>query len=167
MGYYSKIKNTEVSKSGSYFAPGNFKVEILRIKEQESSTDSRVFFIVETKVLESDCDDIKAGAEKSQVIDMTQVMGMPNIKQFIASVSGVDTSEYDNEEINAMVETYWSEQLETRVEFEDICEMVASSDNPLEGVQIDLVCSNIITKGKGQPFTKHTWQPRDVSEEAA
>ena len=165
MGYYSKIKNTEVSKSGSYFAEGNFHVEIMRIKEQESSTDSRCFFIIETKVLESDNEAIRPGAEKSQVIDLTQVMGLPNVKQFIASVSGIDTGEFDNEEINDQVEAYWSKQLDTKVEFEDICEMVASSDNPLEGVRIDLVCSTIITKGKGQPFTKHVWQPRDVNED--
>jgi hypothetical protein len=95
-------------------------------------------------------------------------MGLPNVKQFICAASGVDTEEVDdNDEQNDLVEAHWTKVLEQAMTFDEICEFIADKENPLEGLEMDLVCTTIITKGKKQPFTKHTWQAADGEVEEA
>jgi hypothetical protein len=87
---------------------------------------------------------------------MSNVMGLPNVKGFIAAVSGVDPNV---DTINDDVEKYWTGILGSFTSFPAVCELVISANNPLEGVSMDLECVEI-KKKDGEPFTKHNWFPR-------
>ena len=177
MGKFSGIKKASVSRSGHYFHPGIFLVEILRVKLQESdSTPGKEFFIIETEVHESNSDKVEVGSEKSQIIPMNETMTLPNIKGFMGGVSGVDPH---SDAINELVEAYWKEVLGQYTEFDGLCDLVVGAANPLgrvtndkkgdemvikqRGTMMKLVAEDIVTKGKKKPFTKLMWQPRDVT----
>jgi hypothetical protein len=162
MGMFDGIEDATVSKSGQYFKPGNFLVELKAVKQQDSATaPGKQFFIIETQVLESSNPDIPVGNERSQVITMGQTMSLPNVKAFMAAVSGVDPNADD---VNAQVEAYWMPKLGGQhTSFDKICELVVGPANPLAGLKLRLVCEEIQTKGTKQPFTKHLWQPRDIA----
>jgi len=172
MGQFSElfgaVGEAKVTKSGNWFKEGSFKVKLLAVKAILSQEDQSPLFIVETKVLESSNDEIKIGSERSQVIDLTNVMGKPNMKSFIAAVSGVDPVA---EDAAAKVCQFWSKKLGMDLTFAQICDIcVDEKTNPLEGTIMDLECVMIRTKPKqGRPeggeFTKHNWQPRDTSKD--
>lgn len=158
MSLYGDIKDASVSRSGQYFKEGHFLVKIDAVKEQESQVGNKLFFIIETTVLESDNPYVKVGGHYSQVIDTGNVMFLPNVKGFMAAVSGVDAnSDTHNDEI----EKYWEGVMGEHVPFERICELVTSEGNPLEGIEIELECVEIITKKEKKPFTRHNWQIRE------
>lgn len=161
MGHFSKIKGTKVTPSGQWFKPGNYTVKIKACKVVESSQDNRAFFIVETEVLESTNPDITPGMDRSQAIDLTKVMGMPNVKGFVAAASGVDPY---TEGLDEQVEAEWARRLAEqgvteKIDYEQICELIISELNPLRGQVMQLECVNITKKKDGGDFTKHNWQP--------
>lgn len=159
MGRFSKIRQAKVSGTGSYFVPGMYKVRIKTTKMVESSKDTgQEFFVIETEVLESDNPKIPVGGDRSQVIPMDETMTLPNIKGFIAAASGVDPLDDD---IDDKVEKFWSKAVGQSLSYDQIADLMVDG-NPLEGVELELECVEIITRGKGQPFTKHNWQPREV-----
>lgn len=163
MGLFSKIETTQVTKTGRYFEAGNYKIVILACKVVESQADPRHFFIIETRVLESDNDKIEVGGEYSQVIDLNNQMGIPNVKGFVAAASGVEPT---SEAVNSLIEEEWkrraadkrygldeseilmllnddrgkSEKLE-KLDVEAITEFIVhESVNPLEGIEMKLEC---------------------------
>jgi hypothetical protein len=169
MSIYDKIKEAQVSKSGQYFKPGNYAVRIKACKLVKSQAGpAKTFFVIECEVRQSDNPDIPVGSERSQVIDMGKVMALPNIKQFMAAVSGIDPT---CETVNEDVEAFWQKELVRRelidendhVPFEDVCELVTDEKiNLLKDIEMKLECTNIQTKEKGQDFTKHNWQIRQI-----
>jgi len=159
---FDGIEEATVTQGGSYFKPGLFKVQLTAVKEQDSTKDpGKKFFIVETLVLESNNPEVPVGKERSQVITMGQTMSLPNVKAFMAAVSGVDPN---SDTVNEEVEAFWAKKLNQHVPFQQLCELVCSDANPLGNAQppivMDLVCEDILTKSTKQPFTKHLWQPR-------
>jgi hypothetical protein len=156
---YSKITDVSVSRSGQYFKEGHFLVKIDAVKEVESQAGvNKLYFVIETTVLESDNPHVKVGGSYSQVIDTSNVMFLPNVKGFMAAVSGVEGS---SETVNEEIEKYWEGVMGEHVPFERICELVVSEGNPLEGIKMELVCTEILTKAEKKPFTKHMWQVRE------
>ena len=165
MGFSGKFKgitDAKVFKGGQYFKEGLYKVKILAVKWVESARDKSEYFVIETEVLESSNPEIAVGSERSQVIDYGQTMGLPNIKAFVAAASGIDPYASDN--LNDEVVDFWSKLTGQHIDFEDIVEMLIK-ENPLEGEVMDLECTEIITKEKKQPFTKHSWFARDTSND--
>lgn len=155
--FYSGISEKKVAKTGSYFKPGTYRVTILAVKEVKGQKN-RNFFVIETKVLQSNNPEVPVGAERSQVIPFDNVMALVNIKQFIAAVSGVDATLDD---VNERVEAYWA-NLHPKGEvlpFEEIVSQMVVGANALADVEMGLECVEIATT-EGQPFTKHTWEVR-------
>jgi len=165
---FGEVADAKVTKSGNWFKEGTFKVKLLVVKVIKSQEDNSPMLIVETKVLESSNDEIKVGSERSQVVDLTNVMGKPNMKAFIAAVSGVDPVA---EDAATQVCKYWAKRLGMDLSFAQICDIcVDEKTNVLENTVMDLECVTIRTKPKpGRPeggeFTKHNWQPRDTSKD--
>jgi len=166
MSLFGKIRDVDVGKSGQYFKPGIYKVRVKSVKVKDSQVGpAEKYFIVETEVLESNNPDIAVGAEKSQVIKMSNVMALPNVKAFVAAASGVDPN---SETINEEVEAYWKKKLEEQgviqptetVSFDQVCDLIVSNLNPLGGLELKLECATIETKGEGKEFTKHFWSPK-------
>jgi len=158
MGRFDGIETTKVTKTGSYFKPGMYKVRIKAVKWVKASVGTKEFCIIETDVLESSNPEVPAGSERSHVIDMSTVMGMPTIKSFVACVSGVDPS---SESINDEVVDYWAKATGSYSPFAKICDLICSDANPLEGEEMELECVEITTR-EGKPFTKHNWAVREV-----
>jgi hypothetical protein len=163
MGKYDKIETAEVTKTGQYFKPGNYRVRILAVKDVTSRKDGKNYTIIETRVLQSNNVEIPVGSEKSHVIEMSNVMAFPNLKQFISAASGVDPTHPD---CNHLVEEYWRQMSGTHLPFGKIVEEYIVRDNMLEGSDMDLECTEI-SKKDGDPFTKHTWGIRNVEADLA
>ena len=169
MSVFSKIKEAQVSKSGQYFKEGNYKVRIKAVKLINSQAGpAKQFFVIECEVMQSDNSDIQVGSEKSHVIDMSKVMALPNIKGFMAAISGVDPT---CETVNDDVEAFWKQELlkkelieeNEHVPFDDLCDLVVDEKiNLLKDIEMKLECVTIQTREKGQDFTKHNWQIRQV-----
>lgn len=158
MGVFSGIRDAKVSKTGTWLQQGFHKVKIKAVKEQHSQQGNDVFFIVEMDLLETDNEKLEVGKEYSQVINIGKQMGFANIKIFVAAASGVDPNE---EDINEQVEAYWTKTLEMDLNFEQICEIICSADQPLAGLEMTLECRNLPTRDDGE-FTKHLWDPIEV-----
>jgi hypothetical protein len=162
-GRFKGIEEAKVFKTGQYFKPGKYTVKINAAKWVDSAVGSKSYFVIETTVSASNNPEVPVNAERSQVIDLGNVMGFPNVKYFVAATSGVDpTSTAINDEVSA----YWSKQVGEHLDFEKICELLVSSANPLEGEVMELECVEVTTRN-GDPFTKHNWLPRKISEETS
>jgi hypothetical protein len=61
-------------------------------------------------------------------------------------------------DLNAQLETTWTEALGRKVTVEQICETVFSEGGPGEGTELRLEVVEIETRGTKQPFNKHIWQ---------
>ena len=157
-GKFKGIEDAKVFKTGQYFKPGKYKVRINAVKDVDSAVGSKSYFIVETTVMESNNPDIPVGGERSHVIDLGNVMGLPNVKAFVAAASGVDST---SPSINDEVTAYWSKQVGEHLDFEKICNLLVSSANPLEGEIMELECFETKTR-EGGDFTKHNWLPRVI-----
>jgi len=162
MGLFSGVGQAKVTQGGIYFEPGNYLVEIQRVCAIRSQKDRKDYFIVEAKILESDCPTRKPGTVASQAIDISNVMGPVNIKAFLAAAMGIDPADQD------AVEEALGVELDARGKVakdkgEEAAEYATSEENPLEGLKLRLNCAEIRTQ-KGNPFTKHNWRPL---EEAA
>lgn len=158
MGKYDKIVDAKVTKTGQYFKPGRYRVKIAAVKDVESQLGKN-FTVIECVVIASDNPEVPVGAERSQVIDMGNIMGFPNLKAFMAAVSGVDPT---LDTVNDEVEKFWQQNHPDRAytPFPKIIEEFVVRDNVLEGTAMDLECIEITTKA-GEPFTKHVWATRD------
>lgn len=166
MGKYDQISSAKVAKTGQYFKPGKYKVRVQAVKDVNSQQNgNKNYTVVECVVVESNNPEVPVGAERSQVIDMTNVMGFPNLKAFMAAVSGVDPT---LESVNDLVEKFWQDQDPNKKyrTFGDIVEQLVVKLNILEGTLMDLECIEI-TKRDGEPFTKHNWGVRKIEEEQA
>lgn len=155
MGLFANVADAEVSQGGVYFRPGLYVVEVKQVKTQRSSRNNKDYFIVECEVQQSTCDELEAGRKASQVIDINNIMGPPNIKAFVAAASGIDPAAPD---VNSQLQAVWAELTGAELSIEEICERAVANDNPLEGVEMFLEATEIRTRA-GNPFTKHFWSP--------
>lgn len=155
MGRYSGMNEAKTSRStGQYFLPGSYKVEIQSVKWIEGQRGKH-FTVVESKVLQSDNPDISAGSTRSWVVDMANVMALPNLKTFLAVVSGVDPQADD---VDRKIEAAWREADDMKVhrDVEQIMEDLVIKANVLKGDVLSLECVGITTR-EGKPFTRYSW----------
>lgn len=155
MGMFSKVNDAEVTQGGVYFKPGKYRVKITAVKTVQSAKNSRDYFCVECSVVESNVPGLEAGARASQVIDISNIMGPPNIKAFVAAASGVNPTA---EDVDAQTAKVWADIADWGApwNFEKICEYAVGEDQPFADVELDLECRQITTRA-GNPFTKHFW----------
>jgi hypothetical protein len=157
MGNYSGIGDAKVFKGGGqYFKPGRYKVAIQAVKWVNAAVGGKQFTVIETKVLESNNPEVPVGCERSQVIDMIGVMGLPTVKAFVAAVSGFDGTVSS---LNSDVERYWAGITGETRDFAGVCDLIASDVNPLSDEVMDLECIEVDTRTGGK-FTKHVWATR-------
>jgi hypothetical protein len=156
-GWFDGIADATVQKTGQWFHPGKYRVRIKAVKQINGQKGDK-FLVIETEVLESNNPEIQVGAEKSHVIKMGGTMALPNVKAFIAAVSGVDPT-LDN--VNDLIEEYWFQNnpMGVRLALPQIVEEMVVKYNALEGVVMGLECVNITTQA-GNPFTKYIWEVR-------
>lgn len=142
--------------SGKETGNGLYRVTITGCKVIQSMRSRETMFIVETNIVSSNVRARPAGMACSQVINLGNIMGLPNVKAFVAAASGVNPAA---ETVNQEVEKAWQEITGRKVTFEQIAEILVSPEQPLAGLDLKLETAIIKTVGKGQPFTKHFWYP--------
>jgi hypothetical protein len=159
MGLFSGAGGASISQGGVYFEPGRYKVKVKKTAAQRSQKNGKNYFIVEAEILESDNPKRKPGSTASQVIDIGNIMGFPNIKAYLAAANGIDPT--DTAAVDEALGTVTDDRGKvTRDLCEEAAEYAVSEDNPLEGTILDLECVEILTKDK-RPFTKHIWSPSE------
>jgi len=151
MGMFQKVPGSQVGGGGVYFqmnrAPGytdgkypdqwistRYKVEVEACKAIHSRASDDLF-IVECKILESDCPARPAGTKASWTVKLNQDAGPGNVKGFVAVATGSDPEEVD----------------------EAACELIVSPENPLAGTVLHLAVVPIAKRNK-EVFSKHIWE---------
>jgi hypothetical protein len=160
MGLFAGIDEATPTKGGVYFQPGKYIVEIAAVKTIKSQREkNKDFFVIETEVIASDhtaqANGLKAGSKPSQAIDMGNIMAIPNVKGFVAAVSGVHP---DATDLNTQIVAVWQGLTGAVLNVKQITERIIAGDNPCGGVRLFAEAVEIKTRG-GEPFTKINWAP--------
>ncbi len=146
MGRFAKIEEVAPTQRGQVFKKGLYAVLINACKIVDGQRGD-TYFIIEAEVLESDNNEIKVGAQHSQVINLTNKKAgdapYSDVKAFIASVLNMRPDE-------AKVRIG-----EKAMEF---VAMEGKDGNPFEGVKMGLQVDEQPPTGKrATPFTYHKW----------
>ena len=151
MGFFQEskldLRSADRSEGGLYFQPGNYKVEVNRVKMVKSATTGRDFFTVETTVLESDNDDLRPGMSPSWMVELPGKYpdtALGNVKDFLLAGYGYfakrtgdpepDKSAIGDEEADAAI----------------------SEENVLSGAVLKVSAFNKLTK-QNKDFTRVKW----------
>ncbi len=146
--FAGKLSSAKANMGGFWFLEGKYRVRIKKCSLITSRKGDQLY-IVECLVLASNNPARPVGCEPSWVVKTAQDAAPGNIKLFMAAVQGLDIDdEYVN---NTEVDETGRTPLE--VDFDD----TYGDDQPLAGVEVDLLCEEILTKDK-RPFTKHLWK---------
>lgn len=133
MGRFSGVREARISNSGVYFLQGLYTVEVQRVY-MLTSRKREDFFVVESKILESDNAERRPGMTCTWMVKMSQDAALGNIKAFVSAATDTPADEID----------------------EDSCELVVDDDNPLAGTVMKLEVVDITTR-EGNPFSLHKW----------
>lgn len=154
MGRYDGLSGAVASKGGVYMKPGKYRVRLSAVKDIVGQLGVP-WTVVEFSILESNNPEVPVGSDRSWVVDMSpgNVMGLPNIKGFLAAVSGVDGTLDDG---TSRIVAYWRDKTGVQNTVETIMGQYVVKENILEGTEMDLECVEITTKA-GNPFTKFNW----------
>lgn len=150
MGRFARVSKAEMSGQGNYFPnlPLTYLVKVMECKCIEPRKGG-LAFIVEVEVVEvvspiTKTEDARgisvpsAGDKRSWYVDLQKDAGPPDMKRFLDVVTKDDPLPDDDDE------------------FEVLCELAVSKDQPFAGMVLRLVTYNKPTNA-GAPFTRHEW----------
>lgn len=149
--FMSKLPTAKGSEGGVHWAKDHhFKIQILKVVSKDGRDDD--YFIIEGKVLESDCDKQGPGFCASQVIGESADMAPGNVADFLRASWAVYSRDPENglDELDPNNDEDWED-------IEDMYEAAAGEDNLLMDTIVYLKTKGIITKEKKNPFTVHKW----------
>ena len=132
-GLFSGIEQAKPSKGGIYFEPGNYLVEIVECKGGKTFM-KRPFFVVETKILESDNANRRPKTNCSWMAMLDQPSGLPNVKAFCAVAHGCSDDDVDEAGV----------------------EHIISAAQPFKGKKMRVQAISIKTR-ENKDFTKIVW----------
>ena len=142
MGHnYGGVKDADASGNRNpYFLAGNYTVKIVKVREHTSRPPKNEdYYIIDAEILKSDVEELRVGTVCSQMIKISQDMGIINIKRFLLATNGLDPENKDNNE------------------FIEESTVVNSVENGTENGRIlDLRCYMTETQNKNE-FTVHQW----------
>ncbi len=145
MGVFDGIENIAAEGTSSlrqYFMPGHYTIEIERVFLHEKRLGGGKLFIVETKVLASDNNDIKVGEQRNWVQALAPPSALPRIKAFIGATMEL-CPKNQIKEINTKITS-------------TICNESIGPNNPLNRKKLRLKCIKKITS-TGKEFIQHKW----------
>jgi hypothetical protein len=168
MGVFGKVRNSKATGGGNYFEPDfDWAVLINAVKHIETR-DEKDAFIVECKVLETDCEKVRPGQERSFYCDMTKDAAPGNVRHFVEVATEQMTGEplgtvpcesCDGKGVVGKKETECpdcdGEGNVSEIDEAGILEIVGN-DQPMAGLIIGLTTYNKPTRA-GNPFTRHKW----------
>lgn len=150
--FFSKLPSAKGSEGGTHFAKDqHFKIAIIKCIDKEGRDDD--YFIIEGRVVDSDCEKQGEGYCASQVIKLSLDTAPGNTADFLRPAYSVFSQDPENglEPLDVDCEEDWEE-------LEDMYNVACGEDNVLMDTEIYLKTTGIITdKGKGHPFTIHKW----------
>jgi hypothetical protein len=141
---------------GKWFAgDASFIVRIEKVRTVQSRKKQDLVFIECTVCETSKPDENPVGSRASQCLNFSEHDAAPgNFKAFIAAANGLDPS--IKTQLDSIPEREW----------EPLCDLAVSAENPLAGLYCGLETALVDTKAKTK-FTKHFWSPLDQDECAA
>ena len=164
MGRFADVGNAKVFAKGAYFPclSARYRVRVLKCKAQKPRQGAGLAFIVECEVLQvlsvaglsgqelatapaaalTDADGRTVpaiGEERSWYVDLGKDAGPPDMRGFVALVTGEPLAEMTPDAVDKL------------------CESVVGDDQPIAGLQLLLQTHNRPTR-KGSPFTIHDWR---------
>jgi len=158
MGAFSGLKEARSTQGGLYLKPGNYTVQVQKVKMQKSQVGNREFFIAELKVVDSDNEEMKANSEPSWLVELPgkyPELALGNVKAFLHAA------------FSSMAEAEGEEAPDEEDIDEAMATLAVSEDNPLAGVFMSAKAFQKETKSGGE-FTRVKWGvPSDIEELAA
>ncbi len=166
MGVYDKVRSSKATGGGNWFEPDHdWVVMINEVKSIETRADYTAF-IVECRVLQTDCEKVRSGAERSWFVDMTKDAAPGNVKHFIEVAHEQLTGEpLENIDCDACDATGKTGKITCpECDGEGKCSPIdeagvlelCSERQPYAGLIIGLTTFNKPTR-EGNPFTRHKW----------
>ena len=149
MGLFGDIKGKRGTQGGVYFEPGLYLVEVNRVKLGKTRKGED-FFVVETKLLESDNENRPEGSSCSWMVMFKHDAALGNIADFCRA--GLYACAVQNE-ADPGVKHFEEIEIE-----DDDAEEICSEENPLAGTVLKVEAVNVKTRA-GKDFTKVTWAP--------
>lgn len=133
-----------------WFAPGNYKVRISKLREVKSRKGD-LFYVIDAELVDIYQTEVPEkmveGRTYSQMIKFNDDMGPINVARFLLAACGEDPNNPDNkgqigeDEINESIDTQFC-----------------------VGQEMDLECVTIQTRA-GKDFTEHRWKPYDEDDD--
>lgn len=144
----AKVAGAKPSGQGVYCKPGlNGIAEITALKYIETRGKGDAF-IVDFNILTSNSTEDKAGSVRNWYVGMdADGMGLGNAQKFFEALFGIDIADMEGA-------TKEDRENAFAVMIDDAMD---AKTQPMVGRLVNLITSNIITKGKKEDFTLHTW----------
>ena len=162
--FFDKLPKAKGSEGGVYFQPDHhFKVAIVKCIDKEGRDDD--FFIVEARVVESDCPKQGEGFCASQTVKLSLDTAAGNVADFLRAAYSVFSENPENglEPLDVHNDDDWEDM-------KGMYDVACGEDNVLMDTVIYLRTKGITTKKTKQPFTVHNWyteRPASWPEEKA
>jgi hypothetical protein len=176
-GLVTSLGSAKNGAGGEYFEPGhNFKV-VVENCEWLTARDKREYVIINTQILESDCEKQGEGRKPAYMINMSIDPGEGNLNGFLR-IALTQLAKADEEVLDPKDDDYWGEQLDCSEIGKDddgqpiygggraILDAVLGENNVLAGVELYLYTKPILTKEK-KPFTIHEWSLEPTAQALA
>lgn len=168
MGVYDKVRGARSTGGGNYFEPDHDWIVLINaIKDIEMRSGDNAF-IVETKVLETSCEKVRPGMERSWFVDMSKDAAPGNVKQFIEmateQMTGDPLSLVDCDVCEGKGTIGKTGKVCPDCEGAGKCSPIdeagvlelCSERQPMAGLILGLTTFNKPTR-EGKPFTRHKW----------
>jgi len=149
--FWDKLPTAKGSEGGVYFMPDHhFKLAVVKCIDKDDGREDD-YFIVECRVIESDCPRQGEGFCASQVVKLSLDTAPGNVADFLRAAytvfsqdetNGLDPLDPDNDDD-------WADM-------KGMYDVACSEDNVLMDTVVYLRTKGITTK-KGNPFTVHNW----------
>ena len=132
MGMFAGVSEVSVRTKNRYLEPGNYTVEISAIKSGRQNQTEKPYFVAELDIVETDNEDFHVG---ETVTWMTMVHSYK--KYFLEDVKNFA----DPEEVT-----------------EEVCEFVASEDQPLVGKRLAVRTQLMTNQKTGKSFAESAFR---------
>tara|TARA_R110000824_G_scaffold22371_3_gene81981 strand:+ start:1115 stop:1540 length:426 start_codon:yes stop_codon:yes gene_type:complete len=138
MGMFAGVSEVSVRTKNRYLEPGNYTVEISAIKSGRQNQTEKPYFVAELDIVETDNEDFHVG---ETVTWMTMVHSykkyfLEDVKNFVSIVMGADPEEVT----------------------EEVCEFVASEDQPLVGKRLAVRTQLMTNQKTGKSFAESAFR---------
>ncbi len=138
MGIFAGIEEVKAKVQNRWVEPGNYTVEIAKVKQGRKKETDRPFFLAELSIVESDNPEFVEGDIMTWMTMLKEYK-----KYFLQDISGFisTTMDCDASEVT-----------------EEVVEYVASEEQPLVGKRLTLRAYRQVNTKSGKEFTEHDFR---------